>query len=587
MRISDLIEFLEIPGGDAFDVEPQRAIAYFKAKGLRASYSYAETLGAANDRAFTVAKMMDVDLLRQVRDSLDSALANGTSFAQWRREIEPALQRAGWWGVKEVIDPETGIAAPAQLGSPWRLETIFRTNMQAAYASGQWQEIQAQAEAAPFLLYDAVDDLRTRPLHRAWDNTCLPITSAWWSTHFPPNGWNCRCGVIQLDAEELSSLGIRPLADTPDDGSYRWTNPRTGDVERIPNGIDPGWNRNTGRGFTADLDRKLDEKIAQLPPDMLAVAKQAVRPEFSDGTEAGRWHVKAFDEAPSWVRAAVLTTPEVTVEYGASGAYASMGSIVNMDGKRDLANAAAQSVWRHEFGHILDWRMNGSQSLYRSSWDDFRQAHDADGAELIKAAGKGRKSKAREARYRELLDGYVAVRDEIVDLERAGRIEHLERMAVAAGVDFEGFVKLVRASTVILADGLDLVDVGTAVRIGRMLKAIEFGDAEGFLKFATFKDDAGAWKETGRSWRTDGALASFSDLVGSATYNKVASYHDGYSGHSDAYYKRDQFSARAETFANLLALAGAEQRTWWALVQRFTPRLADLFEQIITEQGRP
>lgn len=269
-----IVNFFDVPTADLFDVPPEQAIGYFKAKGLRPTFSYADMMGEAHDHAFTVAKMMDVDLLGQVRASLDSAMANGTQFKEWADGLVPILQSAGWWGRKEMLDPLTGKVMIAQLGSPWRLETIFRTNMQTSYAVGQWQEIAEQSDIAPFLMYDAIDDFRTRPLHASWDRKVLPVSSAWWKTHYPPNGWNCRCGVIQLDATEVKRLGLAQ-SEPPNDGFYTWQNPRTGEISKIPNGIDPSFNKNSGMNYLADLKTLQAEKVAALPPGMRAAAAAA------------------------------------------------------------------------------------------------------------------------------------------------------------------------------------------------------------------------------------------------------------------------------------------------------------------------
>jgi SPP1 gp7 family putative phage head morphogenesis protein len=264
-------DFLDIPTGDAFDVSPEAAISFFRAKGLRTSFSYADMVGEAHDHAFTVAKMMDVDMLAQVRASLDSALANGTSFKVWTKELEPILKSGGWWGKADMIDPATGQTVSAQLGSPWRLETIFRTNMQTAYAVQAWNEIEAQADLAPWLMYDAVDDHRTREQHRRWDRTVLPWDHPWFKAHMPPLGYNCRCGVIQLSQDDLHGMGISPTP-APEDGTYKWSNPRTGIVHRVPDGVDPGFDRNPGETYLADLMRLVNEKISVLPDSMRAPA---------------------------------------------------------------------------------------------------------------------------------------------------------------------------------------------------------------------------------------------------------------------------------------------------------------------------
>jgi uncharacterized protein with gpF-like domain len=71
----------------------------------------------------------------------------------------------------------------------------------------------------------------------------LPVDSPWWDDHYPPNGFGCKCGVRQISKAEAEALGV----DTaPDDGYTDWTNPKTGETEQLPAGVDPGWNYNPG-----------------------------------------------------------------------------------------------------------------------------------------------------------------------------------------------------------------------------------------------------------------------------------------------------------------------------------------------------
>jgi SPP1 gp7 family putative phage head morphogenesis protein len=272
---SAVVNFFTVPTGDSFDVQPETAMKFFRAKGLRPTFSYADMLGAEHDHAFTVAKMMDVDLLGQVRASLDEAMAQGVPFQAWADDLVPQLQQAGWWGRKEMRDPVTGRVIIAQAGSPWRLETIFRTNMQSSYAAGQWSEIEAQAGVAPYLMYDAVDDDRTRDEHRAWDKLVLPVTHPFWADHYPPNGYNCRCGVIQLSRDDVAQLGLDPAPSPPREPREDWRNPRTGEVTRVAKGIDPGFDHNAGLAMAAKLKRLLAEKVAALPPSMKAAVARA------------------------------------------------------------------------------------------------------------------------------------------------------------------------------------------------------------------------------------------------------------------------------------------------------------------------
>lgn len=313
---ASIIEFLEIPAADAFNVAPEQAISYFKAKGLKPTFSYADMLDGAHDNAFTAAKMMDVDMLGQVRASLDAAMANGTPFKAWADQITPILQSGGWWGRKEVSDPLTGQTIVAQLGSPWRLETIFRTNMQTAYAAGAWQEIQANKSVAPFLMYDAVDDDRTRPLHASWDRRVMSVDHVWWLTHYPPNGYNCRCGVIQLSDAEVEALGLQVAIDPPKDGSYDWTNPRTGEELVYPKGIDPGFANNPGASYAWAQKQLLKEKLAAQTADMQAAAEKAAKRQAQQAATEGTAAAKAAqaEAAAAQAKAALDRAKKVTDE---------------------------------------------------------------------------------------------------------------------------------------------------------------------------------------------------------------------------------------------------------------------------------
>jgi SPP1 gp7 family putative phage head morphogenesis protein len=220
-------------------------------------------LGAEHDAAFTVAKMMDTDLLATVQGKLQKALENGSTLADFKQQLIPELQASGWWGKKDVIDPETGKVVTAQLGSASRLETIFRSNLQSAYATGQWDSITRNAKVAPYLLYDAVDDHRTRPEHAARDGEVHAVNSPFWKTHYPPNGWNCRCGVIQLDKAEVEEMGLT-ISPAPKVTLRSWKNPRTGATLQVPEDVDPGWAHNPGLARQQKLAAAADEKAKAL-----------------------------------------------------------------------------------------------------------------------------------------------------------------------------------------------------------------------------------------------------------------------------------------------------------------------------------
>lgn len=291
--------------GVNFDLTPSAALNYFQAKGLKMTFDWRDMLRDEHARAFTVAKMMDLDLLATVRAELDLAIASGQTAKAFRDSLVPKLQAAGWWGKQEVLDPLTGQTVTARLGSASRLNTIFRTNLQNAYAAGQWQGIQAIADIKPFLIYDAVDDHRTRPEHAALDGVIRPVGDKFWTTHFPPNGFNCRCSVIQVDKEQLDAMGLTPSKYPEQSKSTtKWKNPRTGKEMWTPSDIDPGFAYNPGVDRAKAVEQLLREKISALPADMRpnasAILKVAQTPaaELEAYIQANQAAIaKAFDIA--------------------------------------------------------------------------------------------------------------------------------------------------------------------------------------------------------------------------------------------------------------------------------------------------
>ncbi|MBP2301300.1 phage head morphogenesis protein [Azospirillum picis] len=269
---------------------PEQAITFLEAKGYRVGFAWQDVWEAEHAVAFTVAKMMEVDLLADVHQSLVTALQDGQSFAEWRKGLEPLLQARGWWGKAIDTDPLTGEEKVVQLGSPRRLKTIFDTNVRMSMAAGQWERIERLAPARPFLRYVAVKDDRTRPEHLAWSGTVLKVGDPWWDTHSPPCGWGCRCTLQQLSAKDLERNGWTEAAAPPPLDPRPWMNSRTGETIEVPAGIDPGFAYHKGKAArTASAARQLLEKMAALPPELAATVADPKTLARQIGPEFSRW----------------------------------------------------------------------------------------------------------------------------------------------------------------------------------------------------------------------------------------------------------------------------------------------------------
>ena len=190
-----------------FGQPPQRAIEYLQQKQLMPSEDWWRVQGNAHNHAFVVAHMTQLDLLEDVRKSLIEAQKNGWDLKQWAAHIEPKMKAKGWWGKKEITT-EAG-TREVQLGSPYRLKTIYQTNMAQAYEAGRQSVMWDDNELFPYVMYSAILDNKTRPRHRALHGVVMRKSDPAWAAIAPKNGYNCRCTTIELMDADVQSQGLK------------------------------------------------------------------------------------------------------------------------------------------------------------------------------------------------------------------------------------------------------------------------------------------------------------------------------------------------------------------------------------------
>ena len=272
---------------------PAEAMAFMDGRQLTAdTYHWHDLWRDEHQRAFTVSRLARGDLLEALQASLAKSVAGDLSRRDWIKSTEQLLKNAGWWGTTEVTDPRTGEMLKTRFNHA-RLQLIFDTNVRQAAAAGQWQRMLRNQRTHPFARYVAMDDDRTRPQHRAWHNVTLPLDDAWWATHRPPNGWRCRCRVIGVTQREYDQGEVldRPGAETdrkapivrapmaktaPPEALRDWRNPATGAIEKIPDGIDPGFDYNPGTtGRSQAFEAMVQAKLARMLPAVAEAASTA------------------------------------------------------------------------------------------------------------------------------------------------------------------------------------------------------------------------------------------------------------------------------------------------------------------------
>ncbi len=215
---------------------------------------YGRLQGFARAQAFSVAGISSLRQIEQVLFSLNDNLESGTSFESWSDSV---------------------LAGEVDLNLPdHRLETIYRTNVQNHFAHGRWQQMSRQFhDGKPMLMYDAVNDSRTRDAHRAMDGLVRRHNDPIWDAWGAPNGFNCRCRMINLSEEQASAFVDEDAARQGDTDN---ANARAG---AIASGPDDGWDYNPGSD-PAEGTRKAAAGAIQDNPDFAGMIDVKISPEI-------------------------------------------------------------------------------------------------------------------------------------------------------------------------------------------------------------------------------------------------------------------------------------------------------------------
>ena len=290
-------EFTDRPGFALSSEPPPEVLGYIRGKGIRSSWSWLDVEPEEHAVSFAVAKATNAHVLTAIKSELERALEEGVPFEAFKRELKPRLQKLGWWGIKRRFNPASGEEQLVKLGSPRRLQIIYDANLRSARAAGEWSRIQRTKEALPYLLYELGPSENHRPHHVAQEGIILPVDDPFWQVWYPPNGWGCKCRVRQITRREAQRRG--GVSERPEDILRDWVNRRTGEVKRIPVGIDPGWERNPGVLRRAHMERHLAGVLEDADPQ---IAKAMTR----DMIDSWRFRRVHDGSAPGLVPIAVL-----------------------------------------------------------------------------------------------------------------------------------------------------------------------------------------------------------------------------------------------------------------------------------------
>lgn len=140
-------------------------------------------------------KSNDLEITTRLFDSMKKSLENGTTFKQWVKDCEEAINKAG-------------------LGKQgYYLENVYRTNMMTQYSIGNFKQQMEVVEDYPYWEYSAIEDNRTSNICRQLDGVVKKYDDLFWSTYYPPNHFHCRSTVISRNKEELKKYNLKISKD--------------------------------------------------------------------------------------------------------------------------------------------------------------------------------------------------------------------------------------------------------------------------------------------------------------------------------------------------------------------------------------
>ena len=247
-------------------------LAFMQAKLNLPTRTWTDVWQDAHDTGFMVAGAYKAELLADLRTTVTKSIADGTTIQEFRRDFDQLVEKHGW---------------SYNGGRGWRTRIIYETNLRTSYQAGRFAQLTDPdlLVSRPYWRYEHSDFVaHPRPQHLAWDGLVLLHDDPWWTTHFPPNGWGCRCRVHAESTRTLKGLG----KDGPDRApAIDWQtkivgangpNPR---AVQVPNGIDPGWGYTPGRTVAERVRAQFVDRAAVLPPrigDVLQSALQNLPP---------------------------------------------------------------------------------------------------------------------------------------------------------------------------------------------------------------------------------------------------------------------------------------------------------------------
>lgn len=265
------------------------AVAHFRQKLNLPSERWDDIKQGEHARAFIVAGVTRDNVLTEIREAVDAALDRGETLEDFRKRWAETVARHGWPG---------GAGNESDKRRAWRTSVIYHTNLRTSYMAGRWETL----KQFPYLKYQHNTVRHPREAHLAWDGKIIATDDPWWQTHYPPNGWGCRCTVTGVSAARLKALGKQADAapgasdgDPPPEWSYHVGEAASGRA------VDPRILEAERGGKLVSLDDRGPADFDR--PDLVPFDKPVMQPfpeRIKDPVELRQRYTALFGDQPTF-----------------------------------------------------------------------------------------------------------------------------------------------------------------------------------------------------------------------------------------------------------------------------------------------
>mgnify|MGYP003418552265 CR=1 FL=1 len=171
----------------SLDIEYYYKVADFIMKGV---YN-----GFGKDSLSVVWGTPDFDMLKSLKENV--YIFSAAKNYQQTREIGTMLSTEN--GIKpfDVFKKEASKVFATYNENYLRAE--YNSAIAQARSARNWMEIEKDVDVFSQLQYETAGDGRVRPEHVSLDGMVRPVNDKFWDKYYPPNGWNCRCIVLQVN----------------------------------------------------------------------------------------------------------------------------------------------------------------------------------------------------------------------------------------------------------------------------------------------------------------------------------------------------------------------------------------------------